>query len=85
MSQGAAFVPPLRLFRRHGYLVPNARLSRAKYPAKYVGKYRQKCRRLRTHLHLELCLSLHLDLDLNLNLNLNPSLYRAFFAKSYKS
>jgi hypothetical protein len=58
-----------------------ARLNLAQSPAKYIGKYRPKCRWSRTHLYRQLHRSLYLDL----NLDLNPSLYRAFFAKSYQS
>jgi hypothetical protein len=71
--------------RRDWNLAPNSWLNLSMYGSLFVRKYRQKYRRLRTRLYRQLHRSLYLDLNLNLNLNLNPLLYRAFFAKSYKS
>jgi hypothetical protein len=72
-------------------LIPNwclaleARLYPAKYRSLFVTKYRQTYRRLRTRLYHQLHRQLHRELNLALYLDLDASLYRVFFAKSYKS
>jgi hypothetical protein len=70
---------------REAKALRQAQMRLAKYPALFVGKYRQTCRRLGTHLDRQTRLSFDFDLNLDLNLNLNPPLYRELLAKSYQS
>ena len=60
----------------------------AKYPAKFAGKYRQRCLQLCRGLHEHACLHPNLRLYLNLNLclylNLNLNLNFLLFLNSFQ-
>ena len=61
------------------------RLCLAKYPAKYVGKYRRKHRAPCIRLRRRLRSSRYLDLNRDLNPKPYVSLYRELLAKSHQS
>jgi|WetSurMetagenome_2_1015567.scaffolds.fasta_scaffold147009_1 hypothetical protein len=64
-------------------LFKNHEILASMHPAKYVGKYLQKCLQQRSLLHRHVCSSLHLDLHLDINLDLHPSLHHALLVEFY--